>query len=136
MTGEPTDDREPTRDEGDRMSRLVWVGIGAVGGIYAYRRGQRVWEQTKERGVAGNTAAITRTATAVYRGIRAAEQDDVVDLTGEATTARVIDAEPAQPVMVQTPADEPAPNRSGSGAGTRAGTAAVRLINTYRRTAR
>ena len=118
------------------MSRLVWVGIGAVGGIYAYRRGQRVWEQTKERGVAGNTAAITRTATAVYRGIRAAEQDDVVDLTGEATTARVIDAEPAHPVMVQTPADEPAPNRSGSGAGTRAGTAAVRLINTYRRTAR
>lgn len=119
------------------MSRLVWVGIGAAGGIYAYRRGQRVWERTKERGVAGNTAAITRTATAVYRGIRAADQEDaVVDLTGQATTARVIEVDPI--VMNQAGDDvaDTADVQTGGGGGGRAGSAAARLLGTYRRTAR
>lgn len=75
------------------MSRLVWVGIGAAGGIMAYRHSQRVWERTKERGVAGNTAAVTRTAAAVYRGIRDAERLGVVDLTEQATTARLVAAD-------------------------------------------
>ena len=78
------------------MSRMVWVGVGAAGGILVYRRGQRVWERTKERGVAGNTAAITRTAAAMYRGIRDAEKPEFVDVTDHATTTRVIPAE-AQP---------------------------------------
>lgn len=47
------------------MSRLVWVGVGAVGGIYVYRRGQRVWQDAKDRGVAGNITILTTAATAM-----------------------------------------------------------------------
>ena len=73
------------------MSRLVWMGVGAAGGILVYRRGAQAWERTKERGVAGNTAAITRTVGDIYRGIRDAErpQDDLMDLTSGATTVRL-----------------------------------------------
>ena len=48
---------------GDVMSRLLWVGIGAAGGIYTYRRGQRAWDRAKERGWSG-TASILMAATA------------------------------------------------------------------------
>lgn len=45
------------------MSRLLWVGIGAAGGIYTYRRGQRAWDRAKERGWSG-TASVLMSATA------------------------------------------------------------------------
>ena len=48
---------------GDVMSRLLWVGIGAAGGIYTYRRGQRAWDRAKERGWSG-TASVLLSATA------------------------------------------------------------------------
>lgn len=45
------------------MSRLLWVGVGAAGGIYLYRRGNRAWDGAKERGVAGNAAVIASSAS-------------------------------------------------------------------------
>lgn len=33
------------------MRRLVWVAVGAVGGIYAYRRGSALLSDARERGV-------------------------------------------------------------------------------------
>lgn len=54
------------------MSRLVWVGIGAAGGIYTYRKGQRLWERTKERGVAGTATAAAATAAQLYGQVRQA----------------------------------------------------------------
>jgi hypothetical protein len=33
------------------MRRLVWVAVGAVGGIYAYRRGSALVADARERGV-------------------------------------------------------------------------------------
>lgn len=50
-------------------SRIFWVGVGAVGGIVAYRRGHRALEQVRTRGVAGNVAAV---AGAVSRAAAAA----------------------------------------------------------------
>lgn len=45
------------------MSRLLWAGVGAAGGIYLYRRGNRAWDDAKERGVAGNAAVIASSAS-------------------------------------------------------------------------
>ena len=44
------------------MGRLVWVAIGAAGGVLAYRRGQRLLEQARERGVVGSVQAATGSA--------------------------------------------------------------------------
>lgn len=122
----------------------MWVGVGAAGGIYAYRRSQKAWERTKERGVAGNTAAITRTATAIYRGIRDAEQPEALDLTQQATTSRIVTSDAAsdtprviQPELIdpQTPRQSRS-QQPASGAATKAGTAAAaRFLSTYRRSA-
>lgn len=56
------------------MSRLLWMGIGAAGGIYVYRKGQRTWERAKVRGVAGNATMLAATAAQWYaRGLAGAE---------------------------------------------------------------
>lgn len=44
------------------MGRLVWVAIGAAGGVLAYRRGQRLVEQARGRGVVGSVQAATGSA--------------------------------------------------------------------------
>jgi len=33
------------------MRRLLWLGVGAAVGVYAYRRGQQWWIDTREQGV-------------------------------------------------------------------------------------
>ncbi|MDO8307844.1 MAG: hypothetical protein Q7V58_05745 [Actinomycetota bacterium] len=33
------------------MRRIVWIAVGAAGGIYAYRRGAQVLAEARERGV-------------------------------------------------------------------------------------
>ncbi|MDP4014749.1 MAG: hypothetical protein U0990_04565 [Candidatus Nanopelagicales bacterium] len=47
------------------MGRLIWVGVGAAGGIYAYRRAERVWLEAKDRGVAGNATILAAATTAM-----------------------------------------------------------------------
>jgi len=50
------------------MSRTFWVAVGAVGGIYAYRRGQRAVTDAKDRGFVGNVQLATDTVASVAQG--------------------------------------------------------------------
>jgi hypothetical protein len=50
------------------MSRTFWVAVGAVGGIYAYRRGQRAVTDAKDRGFVGNVQVAADTVTSVAQG--------------------------------------------------------------------
>jgi hypothetical protein len=53
------------------MSKLVWVAIGAAGGIYAYRRAQRAAETVRERDLAENLHAAGERATSIAASMRA-----------------------------------------------------------------
>ncbi|MGI9196423.1 MAG: hypothetical protein ACR2KE_03075 [Candidatus Nanopelagicales bacterium] len=44
------------------MGRMIWVALGAAGGVYAYRRGQRLLDEARERGVVGSMQAATGSA--------------------------------------------------------------------------
>ena len=85
--------------------------------------------------MAGNTAALTRTATAIYRGIKTADEPEVMDLTLQGTTVR-IDRGQADVEDPQLPPPSPTRREYASSAATKAGTAAAaRLIGNYRRSA-
>lgn len=58
------------------MSRLFWVAVGAAGGILAYRRGERLVAEARERGLVATAqqaavAAVT-TATTVRQAVAGA----------------------------------------------------------------
>lgn len=57
------------------MARLLWVGIGAAGGIYTYRRGQQAWDRAKERGVGGTAAVLAATTTSALHSLRSTPVD-------------------------------------------------------------
>ncbi len=40
------------------MARLFWVGVGAVSGIYVYRKGEQIAGAVREQGVAGTAQAV------------------------------------------------------------------------------
>ena len=50
------------------MSRIVWVGVGAIGGVIAYRRGQRALNDARERGLVGNVQHAAVTISSVANG--------------------------------------------------------------------
>ena len=50
------------------MSRTFWVAIGAIGGVYAYRRGQRAVDNARERGLVGNVHVAAETVGSVAAG--------------------------------------------------------------------
>lgn len=50
------------------MSRVVWIGVGAIGGALAYRRGQRAVNAARERGLVGNVQQAALTASQVANG--------------------------------------------------------------------
>jgi hypothetical protein len=52
------------------MARLVWVAVGAVGGIYAYKRASQAMDTARERGVVGNVNAAATTATSLVGNVR------------------------------------------------------------------
>jgi hypothetical protein len=82
------------------MSRLVWVGVGAAGGIYGYRRGQRAWGRAKERGPAGTAAVMFAATTSAVHAARVA----ILDPYGTAPAATA--AQSANPLA------GPAPDRA------------------------
>lgn len=45
------------------MGRMLWVAIGAAGGVYAYRRGQRLLDDARERGLVGSVQATAGSAS-------------------------------------------------------------------------
>lgn len=44
------------------MGRMIWVALGAAGGVYAYRRGSRLLEEARQRGLVGSVQAATGSA--------------------------------------------------------------------------
>jgi hypothetical protein len=44
---------------------VFWLSVGAVGGYYAARRGERLVQEAKERGLVGNVTLAATTATRV-----------------------------------------------------------------------
>jgi hypothetical protein len=56
------------------MSRVIWLAVGAVGGIVLYRKGQSMIEEAREQGVitsaqrAGAAAAGTIAAATTIAG--------------------------------------------------------------------
>lgn len=52
------------------MRRTVWVALGAAGGVIAYRRGQRLLEEARARGVVGSVQAATVSATGLAASAR------------------------------------------------------------------
>ena len=64
------------------MRRTVWIALGATAGVIAYRRGQRLLEEAKARGVVGSVQAATFSATSV-----AASARSLLDSVSGTTTA-------------------------------------------------
>lgn len=52
------------------MRRTVWVALGAAGGVFAYRRGQRLLEEARAKGVVGSVQAATLSATGLAASAR------------------------------------------------------------------
>lgn len=52
------------------MSRLVWVALGAAGGVVAYRKGQQLLEDAKRKGVVGSVQAASGSAAGFAQGAR------------------------------------------------------------------
>ena len=67
------------------MRRTVWIALGATAGVIAYRRGQRLLEEAKARGVVGSVQAATFSATTV-----AASARSLLESVSGSGTARVV----------------------------------------------
>lgn len=53
------------------MARMVWVAVGAAGGIYAYKKVSRVVEDARGRSLVGNVNAATASANTVVSKTKA-----------------------------------------------------------------
>ncbi|MFM1967005.1 MAG: hypothetical protein RL134_2730 [Actinomycetota bacterium] len=52
------------------MRRTVWIALGATAGVIAYRRGQKLLEEARTRGVVGSVQAATLSASTVAASAR------------------------------------------------------------------
>lgn len=57
------------------MGRLVWVAIGAAGGIWAYRRANGLIESAREQGVALTVQQVALSTTQAVNQISSALSD-------------------------------------------------------------
>ena len=56
------------------MSRMVWIALVAAGGIVAYRKGQELLEEARNRGVIGTLQAASGSAAGLAEGTRSIMQ--------------------------------------------------------------
>jgi hypothetical protein len=49
---------------------MLWVAVGAAGGVVAYRKGQQLLSEAKQRGVVGSVQAATGSAAEAASGAR------------------------------------------------------------------
>ena len=68
------------------MSRILWVGVGAAGGIYVYRKTTQTIEGVRERTLRENLTRVARHATNV-----AASARYLAALNSEDDKAEVVD---------------------------------------------
>lgn len=52
------------------MRRMFWVAVGAAGGIYAYKRGERFVEESRERGVVLTVQQVAMNAASTVESAR------------------------------------------------------------------
>lgn len=52
------------------MSRIVWIAVGAAGGIVAYKKAVQVIEEARNRTLVGNMNAAANTASTVVSNVR------------------------------------------------------------------
>jgi hypothetical protein len=52
------------------MSRMVWLAVGAAGGIVAYKKATRILDDARQRTLVGNVNAAATTASAVVSNVR------------------------------------------------------------------
>ncbi len=52
------------------MGRMLWIAVGAAGGVVAYRKGKQLLDEAKVRGVVGSVQAATGTAAEAASGAR------------------------------------------------------------------
>lgn len=57
------------------MGRLVWVAIGAAGGIWAYRRASDLIDQAREQGVALTVQQVALSTTQAVNQVSSALND-------------------------------------------------------------
>ncbi len=68
------------------MNRLLWVGVGAAGGIYAYRKTTQTIDGVRERSLRENLTRVARHASNV-----AASARYLAALNSEDQNANVVD---------------------------------------------
>ncbi|MFM8515531.1 MAG: hypothetical protein ACKOBJ_04650 [Actinomycetota bacterium] len=56
------------------MRRLLWLGVGAAVGVYAYRRGQQWWIDTREQGVTVTVQQLSEAAMSLAATVGRAAQ--------------------------------------------------------------
>lgn len=52
------------------MARLIWIGIGAVGGIYVYRRGERAVDAVRAQGLSATAQILAASALRSLPAVR------------------------------------------------------------------
>ena len=70
------------------MRRTVWIALGATAGVIAYRRGQRLLEDAKAKGVVGSVQAATLSASTVAASARSLLEGVSGTSTAPATPVR------------------------------------------------
>ena len=68
------------------MSRLLWIGVGAAGGIYAYRKTTRTIDDVRERSLRENLTRVAKHASNIAVSARY-----LAALTGEDQEGTVVD---------------------------------------------
>jgi len=68
------------------VSRIFWAGVGAAGGIYAYRKATRAVDDVRGRTFRENVSAVARAASNV-----AASARYLASLSGEGAAGEVVD---------------------------------------------
>jgi len=95
------------------MGRVLWASAGAVGGIYAYRRGSRAWENVRGRGVAGSAQLAAAAAAGVLTHFRASSLEPEPAAITSGTYATMPDTQGARSVSA-SPRTSAAPAVGGA----------------------
>ncbi len=84
------------------MSRVFWLGVGAVGGVVVYRRSQRALDRAKERGFIGNVQIAAEATSAVAQGVGRVVALGAASVTDDEVPSRTLRSVQVTPV-VRTP---------------------------------
>ena len=89
------------------------MGIGAAGGIYTYRRGQRVWDRAKERGWGGSATLVASATMSAIQTVRVGMLEQQLAAAQSANAATGSQANGRREVEREaSPADLVPPSRS------------------------